>query len=114
MFRRIDSDFIYDKKRYKLDPNYLKALSLYMKSYEFEIMCDTKKYVENRLSSLTLSFTKYYLKAIELQKNAQRTVSQDTNEFLTHKIPLDVYLSIFSNLSPAQLLRLMRVNKVQK
>lgn len=43
MFRRIDNNLIADKKKYKQDLNYLKALSLYMKSYEFEVMGDTKK-----------------------------------------------------------------------
>lgn len=43
MFRRIDSNLIVDKTKYKEDPNYLKALSFYMKSYEFEVMGDTKK-----------------------------------------------------------------------
>lgn len=48
MFTRVDSEVIPHRYKYKEDTKYLTALSLYRKSYEFEMMGDTKKFVHGK------------------------------------------------------------------
>ena len=58
-------------------------------------------------------FTDTYLEAIKLQQQAQRSISQDSNEIFEQLLPYEVYMRIFGYLSAPDLCKIMTVCKVR-
>ena len=58
-------------------------------------------------------FTDTYLEAIKLQQQAQRSISQDSNEIFEQLLPYEVYMKIFGYLSAPDLCKIMTVCKVR-
>lgn len=57
-------------------------------------------------------FTDTYLEAINMQCKAQRSVGSDAADIFLQPLPLEIYIHIFSYLSPRDVCRAMRVCKV--
>ena len=61
----------------------------------------------------TQGFTDTYLQALAHQLKAQRSVGSDVEELVHQPLPYELYIEIFSYLSPRDVCRCMRVCKVQ-
>ena len=59
-------------------------------------------------------FNDTYLEALRQQREAQRSVGSDAAELFQQPLPYEIYLKIFSYLSPKHLCQAMRVCKVRQ
>ena len=84
---------------YRKDPNYLKSILLYNKSFDFEREGNVE------------GFTDTYLQAIELQIQNQSSVPKVTTSPFTVSLNWNVYRYIASFLSDQDLLNSMLVSK---
>jgi hypothetical protein len=76
MFSRVDTSSLPKVDSYLGDPNYIKALALYRQSHALDIAGDAR------------GFTDSYLKAIELQHQAQLSISSDRHLLVGLSCPL--------------------------
>lgn len=126
MYRRVDSEMIPNPLAYKSDENYIKTLALYRKSWHLEqgtthfghsplfFKCAAQAlYDPSHTAGDSKGFTDTYLEAIKLQQQAQRSISQDSNEIFEQLLPYEVYMRIFGYLSAPDLCKIMTVCKVR-
>ena len=101
MFRRVDTQMIPHPLKYEELESYNTAVTLYRKSHRLERAGDQK------------GFTDTYLRAITLQMEAQRSVTDDYyGELKRLPIPYELYIKVFGYLSVKDVLCCMRVCRV--